>query len=72
MEGNHTNQCSHQGLQAIGHKIVSPDHAPHLGYQYQTCVPQSVYLPKQLWQSRIKIEYNSVAYFERITEFEAL
>ena len=25
-----------------------------------------------MWQSRIEIEYYSIAYFERITEFDAL
>ena len=25
-----------------------------------------------MWQSQIKIEYYSVAYFERVTEFDAL
>ena len=27
---------------------------------------------KHMWQSRIEIEYYSVAYFERITELDAL
>ena len=32
--------------------------------------PVKIYI--HLWQSRIEIEYYSIAYFERITEFDAL
>ena len=28
-------------------------------------------VPLHMWQSRIEIEYYSIAYFERITEFDA-
>ena len=31
-----------------------------------------IVLETMMWQSRIEIEYYSVAYFERITEFDAL
>ena len=27
---------------------------------------------KEMWQSQVEIEYYSVAYFERITKFDAL
>ena len=40
-----------------------PDHLPHTNLN-----PPTMYM----WQSRIEIEYYSVAYFERITDFDAL
>ena len=48
--------------------------------KYQLNIHQEVYswyggvivIILYMWQSRIEIEYYSVAYFERITEFDAL
>ena len=39
---------------------------------FSTCVTKRLHFKWYMWQSRIEIEYYSVAYFECITEFDAL
>ena len=55
-----------QQKQPIKYDICSPDmYILNIVKEYNEFV-------FDVWQSRIEIEYYSVAYFERITEFDAL
>ena len=45
---------------------------PHMYVLYTCNIEGNTCMQVHVWQSRIEIEYYSVAYFERITEFDAL
>ena len=57
--------CVHAHL---GNKIILQEQGSN------RLIPKSypVFDPKTKWQSQVEIEYYSVAYFDRVTTFEAL